>query len=289
MMPPEVNLLTQTRKTSSLKNSPAKTSALNFSPLLANFDPISLSQMAGVALLDRMDTKYVMSEQKLHQALTTLTGDYWVLDIQSVRLNQYRTLYFDTGDFMLYHRHHAGGRNRYKVRSREYVDSHLSFLEIKFKANNTRTVKTRLQTPAFLTQFSADTYPFMDANFPFAAEHLEPKLWNEYVRVTLVNKHAQERLTLDLNLRFFNEKQSVALPGVAIAEVKQAGHNPHSVFFQQMRAMNLRPMGFSKYCMGVTMLYPEVKANNFKPKLRRVTQLIEPSTPTFPVGGHYVH
>jgi len=271
----ETPLISKTRPPSNTRPTP------NFSPLLAQFAPINLSQMAGVALLDRMDTKYVMSEAQLYQALTALTGEYWALDIRSTRLNRYRTLYFDTADFMLYHRHHAGGRNRYKVRSREYVDSHLSFLEIKYKANNARTIKTRLQTPAFLTQFSADTHPFMDAHFPFAAEYLEPKLWNEYSRVTLVHKHSPERLTLDLNLRFFNDTRTVSLPGVAIAEVKQEGHNPHSPFFWQMRAMNLRPMGFSKYCMGVTLLYDSVKANNFKPKLRRVHELIN--------GATYVH
>ncbi|NUM43510.1 MAG: polyphosphate polymerase domain-containing protein [Anaerolineales bacterium] len=280
MLPFNLDTLKKTY-TPALKNGTRKMARPHtaFVPLLASFAPISLAQMAGVALLDRMDTKYVMSETQLYQALTTLREEYWVLDINAVRLNQYRTLYFDTADFMLYHRHHAGGHNRYKVRSREYVDSHLSFLEIKYKAGNARTLKSRLQTPALLTQFSADTHPFMDAHFPFAAEYLEPKLWNEYVRVTLVNKHAPERLTLDLNLRFYNDEHTVSLPGVAIAEVKQAGHNPRSPFFQQMRAMNLRPMGFSKYCMGVTMLYPEVKANHFKPQLREIENLV--STPNF--------
>lgn len=245
-----------------------------FGPLLAGFVPIHLSEMAGVALLDRMDTKYVMSERQLYQALTAMQGEYRVLDINGTRLNSYRTLYFDTADFTLYARHHAGGRNRYKVRSREYVDSRLSFLEVKFKANESRTVKSRMQTSAFLTQFSPETLPFMDAHFPFAAEYLEPKLWNEYFRVTLVNRTTPERLTLDLNLRFYNDERTVSLPGVAIAEVKQAGHNARSPFFQQMRAMNLRPMGFSKYCMGVTMLYDEAKANHFKPQLRQIERLV---------------
>ena len=280
MLPLKIDILNETARFA--KNKPANPRPTpDFSPLLAQFDPISLAQMAGVALLHRMDTKIVKSEQQLSQALSALTGDYWVLDIRNTRLNQYRTLYFDTADFMLYHRHHAGGRNRYKVRSREYVDSHLSFLEIKFKANNARTIKTRLQTPAFLTQFSSESLPFMDTHFPFAVEYLEPKLWNEYRRVTLVNRHTPERLTLDLNLRFFTDSQTVSLPGVAIAEVKQEGHNPHSPFFRQMRAMNLRPMGFSKYCMGVTLLYGEIKANNFKPKLRRIHELIH--------GANHVH
>ena len=87
------------------------------------FDPISLAQMDEVALLDRTDTKYVMNEGQLFTALISLTGYYQILDINGIRLNHYRTLYFDTTNFALYLRHHADGRNRYKVRSREYVDT----------------------------------------------------------------------------------------------------------------------------------------------------------------------
>ena len=109
--------------------------------LLARFDPISLAQMNSVALLDRTDTKFVLAETQLHRALTTLRWQYRVLDISGIRLNHYQTLYFDTADFALYRRHHAGGRNRYKVRSREDLDSHLSFLEIKHKVDDHRTIR----------------------------------------------------------------------------------------------------------------------------------------------------
>lgn len=110
MLPFNLDTLKKTY-TPALKNGTRKMARPHtaFVPLLASFAPISLAQMAGVALLDRMDTKYVMSETQLYQALTTLREEYWVLDINAVRLNQYRTLYFDTADFMLYHRHHAGG------------------------------------------------------------------------------------------------------------------------------------------------------------------------------------
>ncbi len=253
----------------------------NFDGLLRQFAPISLSQMDDVALLNRTDTKFVLTAAQLYVALASLTADYQVLDVAGVRLNHYQTLYFDTPDFAMYLRHHAGGRERYKVRSRQYLDSSLTFLEVKRKTNKNRTIKSRLRTPSLVTAFGAETNLFLHDHLPPSAQALEPKLWNNFVRITLVNKVVQERLTLDLNLRFSQAGETIVLPGLAIAEVKQNGVNPDSPFIRHMRAMNLHPTGFSKYCLGVAMLYPSLKHNHFKPKLRLVEQLIR--------GNDYVH
>ncbi len=51
---------------------------------------------------------------------------------------------FDTPEFELFRWHHAGGRNRYKVRARQYVESRYTFLEVKHKTNKQHTVKSRL-------------------------------------------------------------------------------------------------------------------------------------------------
>jgi hypothetical protein len=246
----------------------------DFSPLLCRFEPISLAQMDDVALLDRTDIKYVINVRQLYRALASLTEHYWVLDIDGIRLNHYQTLYFDTADFALYMRHHAGGGNRYKVRSREYVDTGQSFLEVKLKTNRGRTIKRRIQTLGLVTRFTPETNDFMNAHFPLDTQFLEPKLWNDFSRITLVSKRHRERLTLDLTLQFCSGGRAVVLPGIAIAEVKQDSVNRNSDFIRQMRAVNIRPTGFSKYCIGVSMLYQNVKHNNFKPRLRLVNKLM---------------
>lgn len=243
--------------------------------LLARFEPTSLAQMDDVALLNRTDTKFMLNETQLYHALTALRPQYRVLDIAGVRLNHYQTLYFDTADFALYRRHHTGGRDRYKVRSREYLDSHLSFLEIKHKVAKQRTVKNRMQTPALVTRLNAETDDFMATNFPLDPHTLEPKLWNDFYRITLVSRQRPERLTLDLHLSFDTDTQSTTLPGVVIAEVKQASLDRGSEFMQQMRLMRVHPAGFSKYCVGVSLLYPAVKHNRFKPKLQLLNKLIK--------------
>lgn len=253
----------------------------NFNTSLYQFAPISLAQMDDVALLNRTDTKFVLTDNQLWVVLAGLTANYQVLDVAGVRRAHYQTLYFDTTDFAMYLRHHAGGRERYKVRSRQYVESNLSFLEIKRKTNKNRTVKSRLQTSEIVTSFNPETTYFLHDHLPFATQALEPKLWNDFTRITLVSKLYQERLTLDLNLQFSHERHTVTLPSLAIAELKQNGFNPDSPFIRHMRALNIHPTGFSKYCLGVAMLYPHIKHNSFKPKLRLVQQLLR--------GNRYVH
>lgn len=114
--------------------------------LLEGYAPISLAEMEVVSLLKRVDTKYVLHIGQLFQALSGLRDRYRVLEVQGRRLNCYHTLYFDPPDFQLYHQHHNGQRSRYKVRSREYVDSQLVYLEVKCKNNRDQTVKSRLRT-----------------------------------------------------------------------------------------------------------------------------------------------
>jgi hypothetical protein len=42
--------------------------------LLARFDPIGLTEMDGVALLDRTDTKFILRLRPLHEALARIAG-----------------------------------------------------------------------------------------------------------------------------------------------------------------------------------------------------------------------
>lgn len=234
--------------------------------ILQQFSPISLTQMTDVALLRRVDTKYIMHQTQLYQALAHLAEHYYILDINGQRKHHYRTVYFDTPDFALYQQHHNGWRNRYKVRSRAYTDSHLAFLEIKRKTNKNMTVKYRLPTSKMVTKLDMKTGDFLHCHYPYHTEQLEPKLWNTFRRITLVSKHAIERLTLDIDIGFYANGTHITLPGIAIAEIKQEGFSLSSDFIGQMRKLNIHPMRFSKYCIGISLLYDQIKNNNFKPQ-----------------------
>lgn len=243
--------------------------------ILSSYMPITLSEMDNVALLNRTDTKFVMSTTALLTALGHLSDDYRVLETAGVRQHQYRTLYFDTADFDLYHRHHAGAANRYKVRSRAYVESELAFLEVKHKTNKKRTIKERLETDRLMTRVNRQTVPFLKRHYPYEPAALLPVLLNSFIRITLVSRHRPERLTLDFNLHFRRGLQTLAFPGVAIAEVKQEGFSMNSDFIRQMRALGVRPTSFSKYCLGASALYPRLKQNNFKSKHLMVQKVMQ--------------
>jgi len=230
--------------------------------------------MEHVALLRRTDTKYVLSEAQLAQALAHLTGQYRVLEVDGRRLQRYQTLYFDTQNLALYRQHHDGQRSRYKVRERTYLDSNLTFWEIKQKVNDNTTIKSRMRTRELNPQIAGDARPFLHAHYPYPLAALEPTLYNTFQRITLVSKQSVERLTVDVSLRLLRDKTSVSLDGLVIAEVKQDGFSVDSAFVQEMRVLGVRPTGFSKYCIGVSMLYPEIKHNRFKPQLRQIDQLV---------------
>lgn len=248
--------------------------------LLWDFDPIHLSEMADVSLLNRIDTKYLIPLYALYPILDSVVAQYRILDIDGVRLNKYHTIYYDGPNFDFYNQHHNRHGDRYKVRARQYVDSDVAFFEVKHKTNKKRTIKSRLplisgRLRVGIEQQADDITEFVEHHALVGSDQLEVKLWNDYLRLTLVDQNRQERVTIDLALTFGYDDYRVELPGFAIAEVKQAHFSQNSHFIQQMRRFGIRSSSFSKYCAGVYMLYDDVKTNNFKPVMRQVQKLVE--------------
>lgn len=243
--------------------------------LLATFEPISLAQVAGAALLDRSEIKYLLPRSLLLPVLAELREAYRVLVVAGQPLSRYRTLYFDTDDLALYRRHHAGASDRYKVRVREYVDSQAAFLEVKHHTGAQHTVKSRIPTAAPITENTPLAVAFLADACPYPAAALAASLWNHTTRITLVSKQRPERVTLDLDLAFARDGQQAGLPGIVVAEVKYTGTRHASEFARVMRLYRVRDTSFSKYCMGVSLLYPDVKHNKFKAKQRLVARLTQ--------------
>lgn len=240
---------------------------------LQDFSPISLPQLDGVQLQNRVDTKFLLNQRILTRALRNVADKYNVLVIDDSPLNRYQTLYFDTPGFDMYMAHHNGVGNRFKVRSRLYVDTDTSFLEVKHKNNKQRTVKRRQQTSQIVTAIDDETKTFLSAVYPGNIDALEPKLRNSFIRITLASKMNEERLTLDLGLQFEVDGIQISFPDVVIAEVKQARFSVHADFFKEMRRLQVRRMGFSKYCAGVARMYPNIKQNLFKERLMVINKL----------------
>lgn len=234
--------------------------------LIQRFDPISLAEMDGVKLQDRVDTKYVVGMDRLGEVWQAMLPHYRLLEVDGVRGTRYRSLYFDTPDLQHYQDHHNKRTFRVKVRYREYLGSGLTFLEVKRKTGRGRTDKKRLAVQSIPEHLSAEHAAFV-ARASKRVEDLRPTMWNHFTRYTFVNRHKPERLTMDIALRYSDATGEHELGGVVVAELKQERADPTSPFVRIMRKRNIRPSGMSKYCVGMLMLEKPVKHNAFKPVL----------------------
>jgi len=241
--------------------------------LLAELEPTTLAGLDAVSLLNRFDTKFLLPESELGEILPALAQDYLVLEVGGRRLHHYRTLYFDTAGFDLYRRHHAGRIVRRKVRSRAYVDTGLSFFEVKAKDEQGRTVKHRLATDTLMTELNPEARALLKTYLPADERRVEPKLRNDFLRITLVGKACAERLTLDVGIQFDCDGRTAILPGAVIAEVKQSGADDGSPFVRMMRKAQRESTSVSKYCVGVALLVQGVEHDAFEEKLRAFERL----------------
>jgi hypothetical protein len=245
---------------------------LNLQDILSGFLPIDLTEMDSVQLMSRTDTKFMFSEAQLKEFMPDLAQYYRVLEVAGLRQSRYDTLYYDTPEFLHYTQHQNGKRHRFKIRKREYVESQLSFLEVKEKSNKGRTFKSRIRLAELNESLDERAQKFVGARASYV-EDLEPKLWNSFARTTLVDTVAGERVTLDTNIAFRWNGVEQKLAGFVIAEVKQNRNSRHSHFSQQMKSRLIRPEGISKYCLGVAMLFPQIKSNTFKEKLLKIQKI----------------
>lgn len=238
---------------------------------LNNFQAITLEEIKGVELMNRIDTKFVISRSVFNNILPELAEGYNSLEVEGTKMSAYTTQYFDTPDYDFYMEHHNGSGTRYKVRIRNYIESGVYFLEIKKKFKG-RTDKKRISVSNFEDEMTDSSKNYIGAALG-SDKTLECKLYNSFDRITLVNKTEKERLTIDLNL---NYKSSIGTKGynhVVIAELKQENINRKSLFYETMKKNIIRPNGFSKYCIGAITLDPDLKYNNFKSNILLLDKL----------------
>ena len=230
---------------------------------LSSFDKISLDEMNGVSLMKRVDTKFILSESQLLKVFSKIQKDYKVLEIDNERLMQYSTLYFDTQNKKCFKEHHNGKLNRYKIRMRKYLVSDICFLEVKKKNNLGVTNKTRKQIKDFETILSSDSKEFI-YNSQINDLLLEPALYNNFNRITLVNKNYPERVTIDTNLSFKSADKEKIFDNLVVIEIKQEGKRLNTVMNKALKLMSILPTNFSKYCLGITNTFDNIKSNRFK-------------------------
>jgi hypothetical protein len=230
---------------------------------LSGFASISLEEMNGVSLLKRVDTKFLTTSSELSELLPYLYSDYQILEIDGNRLMNYSTLYFDTQDLRCYKEHHNGKAKRHKVRIRKYVESDICFLEVKEKQNSGMTNKVRSSIDDFETPLSTESKQFIEKATKKDWE-LKPALHNYFQRFTLVNTQRSERVTIDLGLKYKTDATTKQFKNVVIVEVKQEKQNTRTPIYSILKSNRIRTVSFSKYCMGVSTVFTDIKSNKFK-------------------------
>jgi hypothetical protein len=239
------------------------------------FPSLSLEELGTASLLERQETKYFFPKDKLLSLLPGLESEYLILEIHGLRFFDYHSIYFDTPERLFYLQHQAGALPRWKIRQRTYLNSGISFLEVKHRDNRRVTHKHRQLIPQPTIRFSESDLQFLRSCFPNHVSNLIPVLETCYTRITLVHKDRRERITIDHQLRFSDDLCSRSLANLVVVEVKQSRLNPRSPFISKLKQSGVRPGSFSKYCIGSSMLHPELKHNRFKPILHQINTLWE--------------
>lgn len=274
---------------------------LNRLPVWQRMPTIDLDRIAAVRLMNRVDTKFLADERQCMRLLEEAADRYYVQAIGTVRACRYSTLYYDTPQWEMYHLHHNRRLTRQKVRTRTYVETGVSFLEVKNKSNKGRTRKLRMRIGGgiFATAPSdAEAAAFLRQKSSYAPNTLTPSLATRFVRVTLVNRAMTERLTIDFDLHFTNVRAgaeeaehdaaaasggadaerhrdtngTAALDGLVIIELKQDAMAP-SPMKEILARLRIKPFKISKYCIGEALTNPHVKRNRFKAKLRAIDKM----------------
>lgn len=246
------------------------------SKLTTAFKSISLSEMDSVQLMNRVDTKFIINNSQLSELLEMALPDYRIVEIDGKRIIPYSTIYFDTDNTEMYLMHHNGKLNRHKVRMRSYIDSGISFLEIKSKNNKGRTTKNRIgiSNEQFDSMILKDKERLFLNEMDFQPESLTPQIQNNFHRITLVDNDLTERVTLDTRLTFQNISNGLSkkVEDLVIVEMKQDGASS-SRFREYLKNIRINSGSMSKYCLGMMLVNPELKSNGFRNKLRKITKI----------------
>ncbi|EHQ36559.1 polyphosphate polymerase domain-containing protein [Methanoplanus limicola] len=240
-----------------------------------NYEIITLDELkrSDASLMSRRESKYLMTFEKCLEIISALSGDYRLLDVEGCTVSGYETVYYDDNSFITYHQHHSGKLNRYKLRTRRYLSSGESYVEIKEKKNTGVTIKKRIETSESGILPKEEQDLFLKSNFPYDYHDFHPVLTTEYSRVTFVSKNYDERITFDFGLTFSNSDDEISLPEVVIAEVKSSRNASYSKALSVMQAFGIRKRSFSKYCIGVSLIYKHLKHNRFKPNLMYLSRI----------------
>ena len=242
---------------------------------LDNFRPVSLEELDNSRLMDRIDTKYLISVDRVPELLNRMYGAYKVLEINDTRIFSYSTTYLDTADYLFFNQHVTGRTERIKVRYRKYNTTGKTYLEVKSKINGNRTIKSRIPhdlTPAIEPDIKASE--FIAEHVPYKDLVLGPVLVNSFRRITLAGSDICERITIDTDLVYSDlSGKNTEFPYLAIIEHKRERLSNGSPLTGILKECNFHATGFSKYCFGAAIMIDIPRKNILKPKFLLINKI----------------
>ncbi len=247
-----------------------------FADDVATLPAVTLADVEEVSAAARFDRKFLVDVDRLDELMALLHGSVAALEVDGSRRFTYRTVYFDDAGLATFHAHRQGRRRRYKIRTRRY-DASPPMLEAKLKALRGATLKRRFAHDAAPTELGDrgldNVVAAVRAQYGVdPVNDLAAVLETRYTRTTLIDRHASERLTIDVGFGVADVAPSGSQATVAFDPswviVESKGALRHAAVRRALYRVQARPMRLSKYCVGIGALRPDVAANPWKPALR---------------------
>lgn len=219
----------------------------------------------------RTERKYLVSSEHLAAAMELLPVRPRVLDIDDRRRFRYESIYFDTPGFDSYLDAARRRPQRFKVRTRTYVDAGRCWIEAKFRTRTGRTEKRRAEIAlGDGGRLSEESLAFLDG-FPLVRPHLAhlgPALRTRYGRSTLVL--GSSRVTIDVDLDCSVPGRSAGGVGVGdLIIIETKGDRAVGDFDRALWSLHVRPSAISKYGLGMAALHPHLPSNAWRRILDR--------------------
>tara|TARA_B110000977_G_scaffold116699_1_gene150739 strand:- start:8938 stop:9831 length:894 start_codon:yes stop_codon:yes gene_type:complete len=257
--------------------------------LLKEFDVISLDETNRLArMLSRVENKYILSYEQFDALLVLIREDYALLEIEGRNEFQYASCYYDD-NFSCYNDHHQSRRQRFKARTREYVNSGLMFFEIKLKGLRGRTEKYRTDCDTLVMPSVQGTYLTMLSEL-YSENYrkemrldLTPSLIVNYSRCTFVSLKGGERVTIDFDLGFDRpyEAGDAVQVGRDFLVVETKSIDGRGAADSALKKMGVRKASkCSKYCIGANLTGQVSHNNHFLRNIKRAKRnIILPNLP----------
>ena len=220
------------------------------------------------ALQTRVDRKYLVDAALADRILTTLPARALVLEMDARRSFTYDSVYFDTPGLDSYLLAAYGRRRRYKIRTRTYSDSAVSFLEVKTEGARAATVKERIAyDPADRSRITAEGLAYVGETLAAVGpvpdlRRLGPVLETGYARTTLYLPGSGSRATVDSDVTWcLPGRPGWTLEGKVVLETKSG--SAAGALDRHLWAHGVRPSRISKFATGLAALCPDLPSNRW--------------------------